>query len=253
MTSKDYRLALWKEYLKKVDFISEREKENLDAIAKMYFEDQSFLLEVYKAFAKDLDYLEDQENHVHYEKDGKDYILALENIETVFDREHFAKVIAAMLDLLEEMLPLGTVVDLDPETMKLAGEKVNEEKAKAGEELIDVDAVENFRMVITHRFLGSDGKYYYPYAGVAYPMGMLGSSEVFYFTRAFVKQHGILLTEVSENTPLKVYPPVSFYVAIKGASELNFKITEINTINLRGISKDFTGTAANRFEQEHIM
>ena len=187
MTSKDYRLALWKEYLKKVDFISEREKENLDAIAKMYFEDQSFLLEVYKAFAKDLDYLEDQENHVHYEKDGKDYILALENIETVFDKEHFAKVIAAMLDILEEMLPLGTVVDLDSEMMKLVGEKINDEKAKEGEELIDVDAVENFRMVITHRFLGSDGKYYYPYAGVAYPMGMLGSSEVFYFTRAFVK------------------------------------------------------------------
>ncbi|WP_022750526.1 DUF4176 domain-containing protein [Lachnobacterium bovis] len=187
MTSKEYRLALWKEYLKKVDFISEREKENLDAIAKKYFDDQSFLLEIYKAFAKNLDYLEDQETHVHYEKDGSDYILALENIETVFDREHFAKVIAAMLDLLEEMLPLGTVVDLDPETMKLAGEKVNEEKAKAGGELIDVDAVENFRMVITHRFLGSDGKYYYPYAGVVYPTGMPGSREVFYFTRAFVE------------------------------------------------------------------
>lgn len=80
-----------------------------------------------------------------------------------------------------------------------------------------------------------------------------GYSSADSFTRAFVKQHGILLTEVSENTPLKVYPPVSFHVAIKGASELNFKITEINTINLRGISKEFTGTAANRFEQEHIM
>ena len=55
MTSKEYRLALWKEYLKKIDFISEREKENLDAIAKKYFDDQSFLLEIYKAFAKNLD------------------------------------------------------------------------------------------------------------------------------------------------------------------------------------------------------
>ena len=80
-----------------------------------------------------------------------------------------------------------------------------------------------------------------------------GYSSADSFTRAFVKQHGILLTEVSENTPLKVYPPVSFYVAIKGASELNFKITEINAINLRGISKEFIGTAADRFEQEHIM
>lgn len=60
-------------------------------------------------------------------------------------------------------------------------------------------------------------------------------------------------TEVSEDTSLKVYPPVSFYVAIKGASELNFKIAETNAIKLRGISKEFTEIAANRFEQEHIM
>lgn len=51
-----------------------------------------------------------------------------------------------------------------------------------------------------------------------------GYSSADSFTRAFAKQHGILPTEVSEDTPLKVYPPVSFYVAIKGASELNFKI-----------------------------
>lgn len=80
-----------------------------------------------------------------------------------------------------------------------------------------------------------------------------GYSSADSFTRAFAKQHGILPTVVTENTQLKVYPPVSFYVAIKGASELNFKITEINAINLRGISKEFTGTAADRFEQEHIM
>lgn len=80
-----------------------------------------------------------------------------------------------------------------------------------------------------------------------------GYSSTDSFTKAFAKQHGVLPTEVSENTSLKVYPPISFYVAIRGASELNFKITEIKAINLRGISKEFTGTAAERFEQEHIM
>lgn len=80
-----------------------------------------------------------------------------------------------------------------------------------------------------------------------------GYSSTDSFTRAFAKQHGVLPTEVSENTSLKVYPPISFYVAIRGASELNFKITEIKAINLIGISKEFTGTAADRFVQEHIM
>lgn len=80
-----------------------------------------------------------------------------------------------------------------------------------------------------------------------------GYSSADSFTRAFTKQHGVLPTEVSEDTQLKVYPPVSFYVAIKGASELKFRITNIDSIKLRGKSKEFTETAADRFEQEHIM
>lgn len=73
------------------------------------------------------------------------------------------------------------------------------------------------------------------------------------FTRAFVKQHGVLPTEVTTNTLLSVYPPVSFYVSVKGASKLDFKIVNTNDIELKGISKQFSGTASERFEQEHIM
>lgn len=73
------------------------------------------------------------------------------------------------------------------------------------------------------------------------------------FTRAFAKQRGILPTEVSEDTQLKVYPPISFYEAIKGASELNFRIANIDSVKLRGISREFTGTEADSFEQEDIM
>ena len=80
-----------------------------------------------------------------------------------------------------------------------------------------------------------------------------GYSSADSFTRAFAKQHGVLPTEVREDTQLKVYLPVSFYVAIKGASELKFRIAKIDSIKLRGISKEFSGTAADRFEQEHIM
>ena len=80
-----------------------------------------------------------------------------------------------------------------------------------------------------------------------------GYSSADSFTRAFAKQHGVLPTEVSEETQLNVYPPVSFYVAIKGACKLKFRIVNTDSIKLRGISREFTGTAADRFEQEHIM
>ncbi len=73
------------------------------------------------------------------------------------------------------------------------------------------------------------------------------------FSRAFAKQHKLLPTKVRTGTPLKVYPPVAFHVAIKGASELNFRIINTEEIKLKGISRAFTGSASERFEQEHIM
>lgn len=51
------------------------------------------------------------------------------------------------------------------------------------------------------------------------------------FTRAFTKQHGVLPTEAREDTLLKGYPPVPFNVAIKGASELKFRIVNTDAIS----------------------
>lgn len=74
------------------------------------------------------------------------------------------------------------------------------------------------------------------------------------FTKAFVKQHGILPTQARDwRQPIKIYPPVSFHMIIKGAEEMTFRMMETEPINLRGLSKDFSGDAAARFEQEHIM
>lgn len=74
------------------------------------------------------------------------------------------------------------------------------------------------------------------------------------FTRAFIKQHGITPTKARLPTsPLKVYPPISFHILIKGAKKMDFKIIETNEIVLSGLSKQFSGTADSRFEQEHIM
>jgi AraC family transcriptional regulator len=73
------------------------------------------------------------------------------------------------------------------------------------------------------------------------------------FTRAFIKQHGITPTKarLPEN-PLKIYPPISFHISIKGAKEMDFKIVETKSIALRGLSKKFTGKSSDRFYQEQI-
>lgn len=74
------------------------------------------------------------------------------------------------------------------------------------------------------------------------------------FSRAFVRQHGVTPSAArDQQCPLVIYPPISFHIAIKGATDMDYKIIETEAIVLRGLSKKFTGNAADRFEQEHIM
>jgi len=74
------------------------------------------------------------------------------------------------------------------------------------------------------------------------------------FSRAFFKQHGITPTQARDpSRPLKVFPPASFHIVMNGAKEMEFKIIQTDAIKLRGLSKQFSGKAADRFEQEHIM
>ena len=76
------------------------------------------------------------------------------------------------------------------------------------------------------------------------------------FAKAFIKQHGITPTQArNPHHSLKVYPPASFYIMVKGAKEMDFKVMEVGEegIMLCGLSKQFTGAAAERFGQEQIM
>jgi AraC family transcriptional regulator len=74
------------------------------------------------------------------------------------------------------------------------------------------------------------------------------------FAKAFVKQHRITPTKARDlSETIRAYPPVSFRILIKGAKDMEFKIIESDEIVLEGISKEFTGPASDRFEQEHIM
>jgi AraC family transcriptional regulator len=74
------------------------------------------------------------------------------------------------------------------------------------------------------------------------------------YTKAFIKQHGMTPSDFRlTNGPLKIYPPISFHVLIKGAKEMNFRIVETSSIALRGLSKKFTGKASDRFPQEHLI
>lgn len=174
MTTREYKLNLWKEFMENTDYINSRDKETMGKIAGAYVDDTAFLFKVYEAFIENDRFMEDEERHVRYERDGKDYILSYEGKECIFEKKAFKKVLTGLLDLLEDTLPLGTVVDLRKDAYK---------------DVPNIQDVDHIRMVITYRFLGKEeDAYYFPYAGVVYPTGMMGRKEVLYFTRPLVER-----------------------------------------------------------------
>ncbi|MCM1114008.1 MAG: AraC family transcriptional regulator [Clostridium sp.] len=86
---------------------------------------------------------------------------------------------------------------------------------------------------------------------IAFKYGF-NSSDV--FRRAFMKQHGMTPSKVMNSAvSVNIYPPITFYIDIKGGEKMNFKIIDTDEKELLGITKHFGGKAGERFEQEHIM
>ena len=75
------------------------------------------------------------------------------------------------------------------------------------------------------------------------------------FTKAFVRQHGITPTLARNSLQsLKIYPPASFYIIIKGAKKMDLRFIELEETAVYGVSKQFDGQKyKTREELRHIM
>ena len=75
------------------------------------------------------------------------------------------------------------------------------------------------------------------------------------FSRAFAKQHGVTPSAYRKNGgSLKVYPPASFHIMIKGAKEMDFRIIEFEGTDVYGVSKQHEDMDyKNREELRHAM
>lgn len=75
------------------------------------------------------------------------------------------------------------------------------------------------------------------------------------FARAFSRQHGITPTQARDShESLQIYPPASFYISIKGAKKMEFRLNELEETQVWGVSKQFDGQGyETREELRHIM
>ncbi len=75
------------------------------------------------------------------------------------------------------------------------------------------------------------------------------------FSKAFKRQHGVTPARARDpHESLKIYPPVSFSILIKGAREMDFRIIEPADIEVYGVSGQFEGKDYKTKEElRHIM
>jgi hypothetical protein len=91
-----------------------------------------------------------------------------------FQKEEILCYLAILIDVMDDILPLGSVVDLKKEHLK---------------KMKNIEKIENVRIVITHRFLlHSKNRFYFPYAGVIYPLGSMGEERTLHFTSSFIER-----------------------------------------------------------------
>lgn len=81
--------------------------------------------------------------------------------EIIMEASEFRRILAAMIDIYEDMYPLGTVLDLKKEYYR---------------DMLPVDEVEHIRVVVNYRFVPVSEDMYIPYVGSVYPIGNNGKN-----------------------------------------------------------------------------
>lgn len=107
----------------------------------------------------------------------------------VLDEDVINNLLINSMDLFEEILPLGTVVDLKKEVVR--------------ELVVNLENLKNVRVVITNRFLfDEEEKTYLNYAGVPYPTGFADMTKTIQFTSSAIEK---VVKKSFEDTDEKAY------------------------------------------------
>lgn len=126
-------------------------------------------------------------------------------------KEQWKSLISGAIELMQRILPLGSVVDLRKERLQGAFPKLEQ--------------VEKVRVVITQRFLSYTNEGYFTYAGVIYPVGNLTGSQVIHFNSQMV-QKVVHLGYEDEQDSAYVYLTKQEYILQKGKRSYEFASKE---------------------------
>ena len=112
--------------------------------------------------------------NISYVQQNDQYMIIIDGSIIELKLEQIKEIIRGLIDILDDTLPLGTVVKLKKEYMK---------------KIIKNKEIKDAEFVIVNRFVfHNEVKIFLPYVGIVYPVGFIESAEAFHFTPSLIEE-----------------------------------------------------------------
>lgn len=141
---------------------------------QIFLDDLNLLKQLYKVHKENvLNFVTSCRNvSITYLKETVNHKIIFDDQQFSLREDIFARLFSTSIEIMRDLLPLGTVVELDETFFKL-NQRTNT----------------STKVVITKRFIAPKNyQSYFPYAGVIYPIGEVKPNSVLYFTEPLIQR-----------------------------------------------------------------
>jgi hypothetical protein len=141
---------------------------------QIFLDDLNLLKQLYKVHKENvLNFVTSCRNvSITYLKETVNHKIIFDDQQFSLREDIFARLFSTSIEIMRDLLPLGTVVELDETFFKL-NQRTNT----------------STKVVITKRFIAPKNyQSYFPYAGVIYPIGEVNPNSVLYFTEPLIQR-----------------------------------------------------------------
>lgn len=192
MEQNDYKKANLETLIKwlgKRPYLNETTKRNWFEIGLLYQQNLSYLYEIYQQVITDQQSLKDDEKQLFYVYESPKHCVQYKDEQMEYTKDEMTEILKGILCILEEILPLGSVVDLNWEFLKESIEQLKQAGDDQNGNRIEEVIKSNLRFVITRRFIeNEDNTTYFEYGGVPYPVGQDMQNILLFFTPKMIEK-----------------------------------------------------------------
>lgn len=173
INKRQFTIDLLKRFTLNLEYLTNDDKNNINKLGiNLYGGDLNELYSINECLVNDKEYYESK--LVSFSKEDDIYKLTIKDYSISLIYSQIKEIITGLIDILDDILPLGTVVKLKKEYLH---------------KFINNNEIEEAEVVIVNRFIFKNGiNAYFPYAGVVYPIGFVGNSNAIQFSSALIDE-----------------------------------------------------------------